>query len=164
MKILDIWTIVIVSYTNIFSTPKGILISDIHCILHACYKNMPDLRTLYAIPSDVLITGIHCIPILYLFNLNPFLALSHQFWVTLNFEISLHNKLFILAYFSWRLFLSIELGYLIHPIHSLRWFCIITVADVATTLFTLHSLSDEGRRYVHGFNALSIILLMKRAT
>ena len=29
-----------VGYTNIFSTPKGILVSDIHCIRHAGYKNI----------------------------------------------------------------------------------------------------------------------------
>ena len=29
-----------VGYTNIFSTPKGILISDIHCIRYAGYKNI----------------------------------------------------------------------------------------------------------------------------
>ena len=49
-NILDIRTIVwkrffytytmYVGYTNIFSTPKGILISDIHCIRHAGYKNI----------------------------------------------------------------------------------------------------------------------------
>ena len=50
-----------VGYTNIFSTPKGILISDIHCIRHAGYKDMMDIRTLYAIPNDVLITSIHFI-------------------------------------------------------------------------------------------------------
>ena len=32
--------IMYVGYTNIFSTPKGILISDIHCIRHAGYKNI----------------------------------------------------------------------------------------------------------------------------
>ena len=53
-----------VGYMNIFSNPKGILISDIHCIRHAGYENMPDIRTLYAIPNDVLITGIDCINIL----------------------------------------------------------------------------------------------------
>ena len=41
-------------YTNIFPTPKGILISDNHCIRHAGYENID------AIPNDVLITGIHC--------------------------------------------------------------------------------------------------------
>ena len=49
-----------VGYTDIFSTPEGILLSDIHCIRHVGYKNMPDIRTLYAIHNDVLITGIHC--------------------------------------------------------------------------------------------------------
>ena len=49
-----------VGYTNIFSTPKGIFISDIYCIRYAGYKNIPDIRILYAIPNDVLITGIHC--------------------------------------------------------------------------------------------------------
>ena len=44
-----------------FATLKGILIKDIHCIRHASYKNMPDIRTLYVIPDDVLITDIHCI-------------------------------------------------------------------------------------------------------
>ena len=39
-------------YTNIFPTPKGILISDNHCIRHAGYENID------AIPNDVLITGI----------------------------------------------------------------------------------------------------------
>ena len=48
-----------VCYANIFSTPKGILIRDIHCIRHAGYKKMQVLRTLYAIPNDV-ITSIHC--------------------------------------------------------------------------------------------------------
>ena len=62
LKMVLIYTyIMYVGYTNIFSTPKSILISDIHCIRHAGYKNMPEIRTLYAIPNDVLITGIHCI-------------------------------------------------------------------------------------------------------
>ena len=62
LKTVLIYTyIMYVGYTNIFSTPKSILISDIHCIRHAGYKNMPEIRTLYAIPNDVLITGIHCI-------------------------------------------------------------------------------------------------------
>ena len=39
--------IMYVGYTNIFSTPKGILISDIYCIRHAGYK------TLYTILNDV---------------------------------------------------------------------------------------------------------------
>ena len=43
-----------------FASHKGVLISDIHCIRHAGYKNMPDIRTLHAIPNDFLITDIHC--------------------------------------------------------------------------------------------------------
>ena len=41
LKMVLIYTyIMYVGYTNIFSTPKSILISDIHCIRHAGYKNI----------------------------------------------------------------------------------------------------------------------------
>ena len=50
-----------VDLTNIFSTSKGVLISVIHCIRHADYENMPDIKTLYTFPNDVFITRIYCI-------------------------------------------------------------------------------------------------------
>ena len=47
--------------TSMFSNLKDILVSYIHYIRHAGYKNLLDIRTLYAIPNDVLISAIHCI-------------------------------------------------------------------------------------------------------
>ena len=62
LKTVLIYTyIMYAGHTSILSIPKGILISDIHCIRHAGYKNMLDTRTLCAILNDVLITAVDCI-------------------------------------------------------------------------------------------------------
>ena len=46
-------------YTNISTTPR-VFLSAISIVSDMPgYKNMPDIRILYAIPNNVLITGIH---------------------------------------------------------------------------------------------------------
>ena len=56
-----IYTYNCMQVTSMFSNPKDILVSCIHNIRHAGYKNIRDIRTLYTISNDVLKTGIHCI-------------------------------------------------------------------------------------------------------
>ena len=50
------------------ATLKGVLISGIHNIFYAGYKNMPVIKTSYAVPDDILITDIHCIPLMFTKN------------------------------------------------------------------------------------------------